>query len=90
MSEPPFPSESPKDPSSSDLGPPPLLQPCPFCGKALTLTWRKTNPKARCSTQDCWGGKLPVLPLDHPESVASWNSRPNANSSRSAPNGESQ
>lgn len=90
MSEPVFPPDSPKEPSSSDLGRPPQLLPCPFCGESLTLTWRKTNPKARCSTQNCWGGKLPVLPLDHPESIVAWNKRDNPNSSRSDPVGELQ
>ncbi len=56
---------------------PPELKPCPFCGQPLNVRWRKINPKANCATQDCWGGKLPVLQLDIPEFVAAWNTRSN-------------
>ncbi len=55
---------------------PPALKPCPFCGQPLSVRWRKINPKASCETPECWGGKLPVLPLDVPEFVAAWNTRP--------------
>lgn len=64
---------------SSDLGAPPSLEPCPFCGQPLTVRWRRSNPKASCQTAECWGGKLPVLPLDVPCFVAAWNKRPSAN-----------
>lgn len=60
------------------LGPPPKLEPCPFCGKALSVKWRKHNPSARCNTEDCWGAKMPALQLDIPEYVAAWNTRPNS------------
>lgn len=33
------------------------------------------NPKARCATEDCMGGKLPVIALDVPSDVAAWNTR---------------
>lgn len=56
-------------------GPPPKLKPCPFCGQPLTVRWRRIKPKAHCSTPECWGGKLPVLPLDLPEFVDAWNTR---------------
>lgn len=56
------------------------LKPCPFCGQRLDVSIRgagehAANPKARCTTGDCWGSKLPTLPLDVPEFVAAWNTR---------------
>ncbi|UBQ44605.1 hypothetical protein [Comamonas thiooxydans] len=56
------------------------LKHCPFCGKRLDASIRgpgvyAINPKARCITEDCWGSKLPVLPLDVPEFVAAYNTR---------------
>ena len=56
------------------------LKPCPFCGQRLDVSIRgpgehAINPKARCTTEDCWGSKLPTLPLDVPEFVAAWNTR---------------
>jgi len=56
---------------------PPELKSCPFCGKPLTVRWSKMNPKASCRTPECWGGKLPILPLDVPEFVEAWNTRSN-------------
>lgn len=56
------------------------LKPCPFCGQCLDMSIRgagvhAANPKARCLTEECWGSKLPALPLDVPEFVAAWNTR---------------
>jgi len=58
-----------------DIGAPPELMPCPFCGNTLAIRWRKINPKASCQTPGCWGGKLPILQLDIPDFVAAWNTR---------------
>ena len=58
-----------------EIGDPPKLKPCPFCGKDLAIRWRRINPKASCQTPECWGAKLPVLQLDVPEFVAAWNTR---------------
>lgn len=58
-----------------ELGPPPELKPCPFCGNPLTVRWRRINPKASCTTENCWGARLPTLTLDVPEAVAAWNTR---------------
>jgi hypothetical protein len=33
------------------------------------------NPKAKCETEDCMGGKLPVICLDVPSQVEAWNTR---------------
>ena len=60
---------------SDDIGAPPELKPCPFCGNTLAIRWRKINPKASCKTPGCWGGKLPILQLDIPDFVAAWNTR---------------
>ncbi len=56
------------------------LEPCPFCGNALTPTLRGRNsvvinPRANCKTVDCWGARLPVLSLDVPQDVEAWNKR---------------
>lgn len=51
------------------------LLPCPFCGCALDAQWNRPNPKARCRTEGCKGGQLPVLNLDVPEDIAAWNTR---------------
>lgn len=56
------------------------LKGCPFCGHPLTASLSGAgdwvpNPKARCATEDCWGSKLPVLPLDVPEFVVAYNTR---------------
>jgi hypothetical protein len=61
--------------ATTPLGQPPKLDPCPFCGHHLQVTWRRANPKAKCATVDCWGGKSPVVMLDIPEQVAAWNQR---------------
>lgn len=61
----------------ADLGLPPMLKPCPFCGEPLAVKWRRVNPSARCITEDCWGSKMPALQLDIPEHVAAWNTRLN-------------
>lgn len=52
----------------------------PFCGHRLEATIlgsddRTPNPRAKCATEGCWGGKLPVLSLDIPEHVAAYNTR---------------
>jgi hypothetical protein len=56
------------------------LVPCPFCGVKPTASIRgagdsATNPKAKCTTEDCMGGKLPVICLDVPSQVDAWNTR---------------
>lgn len=56
------------------------LKPCPFCGVNPVASMRGTgltapNPKAKCGTEDCMGGKLPVICLDVPSQVAAWNTR---------------
>lgn len=52
-----------------------LLEPCPFCGKPLTLGSRKINPKAYCEIEDCYGRKMSVVNLDDPICVKAWNTR---------------
>lgn len=54
------------------------LLPCPFCGLPLTRGSRPINPNARCTTEDCYGGKMPVVNLDVPASVSAWNKRPHS------------
>ena len=56
------------------------LEPCPFCGVHPIATIRgkgetAPHPKARCMTEDCMGGKLPVICLDVPTDVDAWNTR---------------
>lgn len=56
-----------------------LLQ-CPFCGVKPTASIRgpglkAPNPKAKCATDDCMGGKLPVICLDVQSQVDAWNTR---------------
>lgn len=51
------------------------LLPCPFCGRELTARWDGANPRAKCDTPDCMGGRLPVVNLDVPGDIASWNTR---------------
>lgn len=56
------------------------LKKCPFCGFKLTVSIRgagdlAVNPKARCTTEDCMAGKLPVIDLDVPSTVEAWNTR---------------
>ena len=53
---------------------------CPFCGVRPTASIRGANdmamnPKAKCETDGCMGGKLPVICLDDPDNVAAWNKR---------------
>lgn len=63
---------------AAELGPPPNLKPCPFCGEPLAAKWRRVNPSARCITADCWGAKMPSVQLDIPEHVEAWNQRRSA------------
>lgn len=51
------------------------LRPCPFCGKALYVKARRSNPYARCNTEGCKATQLPLLNLDQPDDVAAWNQR---------------
>jgi len=51
------------------------LLPCPFCGQQLARGSRRINRYARCTTEDCYGAKAPVVNLDVPGSVAAWNKR---------------
>lgn len=53
----------------------PDLLPCPFCGKMLRVRVSK-NPYGVCDTEDCYGGKMPIVNLNVPEDVAAWNRRP--------------
>lgn len=53
---------------------------CPFCGARPVASIRGANdramnPKAKCETDGCMGGKLPVICLDVPDHVAAWNTR---------------
>lgn len=54
---------------------PPHLEACPFCGSALAVVWRRSNPRASCKTPDCWSGKGIAIALDDPQQVAAWNCR---------------
>jgi len=49
--------------------------PCPFCGQALHVVDRKSNPYACCKTEGCKGKQLPLLNIDQPDDVAAWNRR---------------
>jgi hypothetical protein len=56
------------------------LKNCPFCGAKPTSKIRGagakvSNPTARCTTEDCMGGKLPVICLDVQSYVDAWNTR---------------
>lgn len=53
----------------------PYLKPCPFCGGQLDSQWQRLNPKAKCATEDCQGGRMPVLCLDVPRDIERWNQR---------------
>ncbi len=53
----------------------PHLKPCPFCGCKLESKWNRPNPSARCASENCIGGKLPVLCLDDEGSIDAWNKR---------------
>lgn len=53
---------------------------CPFCGKKPLAVIRGSgdlapNPKAKCQTEDCMGGLLPVICLDVQSQVDAWNTR---------------
>lgn len=51
------------------------LLPCPFCGQQLEVSSRKFNPFARCATDDCKGGQLPLLNIESSRDVSRWNTR---------------
>ena len=51
------------------------LEPCPFCGHELEQRHRRYNPYARCATDHCMGGKLPLISLDVPGDIERWNRR---------------
>lgn len=51
------------------------LKPCPFCGQELEQRHRRYNPYARCATDDCMSGKLPLISLDVPDDIERWNRR---------------
>lgn len=58
------------------------LKPCPFCGCKPVATLlgageNAPNPRAKCPTEDCMGGKLPSICLDVQEQVDAWNIRAN-------------
>lgn len=61
--------------NEGNLPPPPHLENCPFCGKPPVITWRRSNPRAGCKTDDCWGSKLPGIALDIPDEIDAWNTR---------------
>ena len=55
---------------------------CPFCGVKPTANIRgakdmAVNPRAKCETEGCMAGKLPVICLDNPDDLAAWNTRAN-------------
>ena len=60
---------------AAQLGPPPRLLACPFCGCQPVIVWRRSNPKAGCKTAGCLATKLPIIAMDDPESIAGWNMR---------------
>lgn len=62
------------------------LLPCPFCGKELRRSPNKINPSAKCTTEDCYGQKCPVVSPDVPSDVEAWNTR--ASPHPAAPEGE--
>jgi hypothetical protein len=51
------------------------LLPCPFCGQRLELSNRKYNHWARCATDGCKGGQLPLLNTELAADIVSWNTR---------------
>ncbi|MFQ6574172.1 hypothetical protein [Pseudomonas sp. UM16] len=51
------------------------LLPCPFCGQKLELSNRKYNHWARCATDGCKGGQLPLLNTELAADIVSWNTR---------------
>lgn len=55
--------------------PPPRLEPCPWCGNPLEITWRKNNPRASCKTDGCFGFMRVAFALDDPQQVEAWNRR---------------
>lgn len=53
---------------------------CPFCGAKPTASIRghgqtALNPRAKCATEGCLGGKLPVICIDVQDQVDAWNTR---------------
>ena len=69
-------TDTPEEVTSTDeLGQPPMLLLCPFCGKPPRIVWRRTNPRGGCETSGCLGSRLPVLSLDMPDDVTAWNTR---------------
>lgn len=55
--------------------PPPHLEPCPWCGQPLQMTWRRHNPRASCRTEGCFGYMRVAFALDMPEQIEAWNRR---------------
>jgi hypothetical protein len=51
------------------------LKPCPFCGKPPYERRAKYNPYARCKTEGCKGGQLPIIKLDDQNDIEAWNTR---------------
>jgi len=51
------------------------LADCPFCAKPLYQKRGKINPYAKCKTEGCFGGKMPVISLDVPSDIEAWNTR---------------
>jgi hypothetical protein len=56
------------------------LLPCPFCGSCLVARISGSgagavNPSARCTMDECMGGKVPSINLDVPSQVNAWNTR---------------
>jgi hypothetical protein len=48
------------------------IEPCPFCGNPLTMRGG-VNPYGRCTTDGCFGERLPVINV--PYDVEAWNKR---------------